>query len=113
MMDTINRRFMWTDHREGTPIHEWLGKRIDPQEQLDAEANARVLDESYAHDPDVQIIHNTSEDPKQWCPEGLPRSQKRRLQRMRDCECQENALLTFLNVATRFCVLGNGARNDC
>ena len=57
MMDTNNHRFMWTDHREGTPVHEWLGKRIDPQEQLDAEANARVFDESYARDPDVQIIH--------------------------------------------------------
>ena len=51
--------------RRRTPIHDRLGKRVDPQGQLEAEANARVSDESCAHDPDVQRIHNIFEDPNQ------------------------------------------------
>ena len=75
--------------RRRTPVHDRLGKRIDPQEQLEAEANDRVSDESYTRDPEVPRIHDTSGDPNQWCPGGLTRSQKRRLQRMRDRERQE------------------------
>ena len=75
--------------RRRTPVHDRLGKRVDPQKQLEAEANARVSDKSYAHDLEVQRIHNTFEDPNQWCPGGLTQSHKRRLQRMRNRERQE------------------------
>jgi hypothetical protein len=78
---------MWTDHREG--VHDRLGTRVDPQEKLEAEANARVSDESCARDPEVHRIHNTFEDPNQWCPRGLTQSQKGRLQKMHDLERQE------------------------
>ena len=89
-------------HRDGpegrrTPVHDRLGKRVDSREQLEIEANARVYDKSNArvYDksnaryPEVQRIHITYEDLNQWCPGGLIRSQKRRLQRMRDRERQE------------------------
>ena len=65
---------MGRPQRRRTLVHDRLGKRVDPQEQLEVEANAQVFDESCARDPEVQRIHSTSEDPNQWCPGGLTRS---------------------------------------
>ena len=42
--------------RRRSPVH-------DPQDQLEAEANARVSNESFARDPEVQKVHDTFEDP--------------------------------------------------
>jgi hypothetical protein len=54
--------------RRRTPVHDQLEKRVDPQEQLEAEANARVADEPYARDPEVQRVRSYAfEDPNQWC----------------------------------------------
>ena len=71
--------------RRHTSVHDQLGKKIDPGKQLEVEANAWISVEPFARDPEVQRVHNyASEDPDQWCPGGLTRSQKRRLQRLRD-----------------------------
>ena len=34
--------------RRHTPVHGRIGKKIDPQEQFEAEANARIFDEPFA-----------------------------------------------------------------
>ena len=58
--------------RRCTPVHDRLGKKIDPLEQLEEEANACVPDER----PLVREIEYRYDDPYQWCPGGLTRSQK-------------------------------------
>ena len=44
--------------RRCTPVHDRLGKRVDPQEQLEEEANTYVPDEPLAQDPEVQEVHH-------------------------------------------------------
>jgi len=83
-------------HRDGpegrrTPIHYRLGKRVDPQEQLEEEANACIPDEPFARDPEVQEIHHPFPGINQWCHSGLSHSQKRRLQRLHNQEWEERA----------------------
>ena len=70
-------------HRDGpegrhTPVHDRLGKRVDPQEQLEGEANARVPNEPSARDPEVQDVRRPSVSINQWCPSGLIHSQKKK-----------------------------------
>ena len=80
-------------------VHVWLGGRTmlrDPaggkifaNERVEQTAGARVSDE-YPHcrDPKREPVHNNIDRP-QWCPAGLTRSQKRRVQRLRQTEALE------------------------
>jgi len=67
--------------RRRTPFHDWLEERIDPLRQLEEEANACVFDEQPLV-RDNEYRYDT-ENTSQWCPGGLSRYQKRKLQRLR------------------------------
>jgi hypothetical protein len=77
-------------------VHERLGKRTGyfprNQEELEEMAKARVLDEEiFYRDPNIRRVESTktcyqlvlkTKLPR-WCPEGLTKTQKRRMQRER------------------------------
>jgi hypothetical protein len=77
-------------------VHERLGKRAGyfprNQEELEEMANARVPDEEiFYRDPNIRRVESTrtyyqlvskTKLPR-WCPEGLTKTQKRRMQRER------------------------------
>ena len=74
-------------------MHDRLGDRVGyfprNQEELEEMANARVPDEFiFCKDANTYRVesgenHRPSVRQPQWCPEGLTRTQKRRLQRER------------------------------
>ena len=59
------------------------GGRISANEQVEQTTDARVSDE-YPHRrfPKREHVHDNIDRPR-WCPVGLTRSQKRRVQRLR------------------------------
>ena len=65
------------------------GGRISADEWIEQTADAQVLDE-YPHgrDPEREPVHDNVDRPR-WCPAGLTRSQKRRVQRLRQIEALE------------------------
>jgi hypothetical protein len=65
------------------------GGRISADERVERTADAKVSDE-YPHrrDPERELVHDNIDRP-QWCPVGLTRSQKRRVQRLRQTEAME------------------------
>ena len=65
-------------------LRDPVGGRISADERIERVANAQVLDE-YPHrmDPERELVHDNI-DQLQWCPAGLTRSQKRRVQRLSD-----------------------------
>ena len=65
------------------------GGQIFADERVERAAAAQVSDE-YPHrrDPEREPIHDTVNRPR-WCPAGLTRSQKRRVQRLRQTEALE------------------------
>jgi len=80
-------------------VHNRLGERIGyfprNQEELEEMANARVLDEFiFCRDANTQRVESREvryqpmqrTQLPQWCPEGLTRTQKRRMQRERQEE---------------------------
>ena len=87
------------DRRGRLNVHEWLDRRVEyflrNQEELEEMANARVPDEKiFYRDPSIRRVESTevryqlvwkTKLPR-WCPEGLIRTQRRRMQR----ECQED-----------------------
>src|SRR6185503_7682239 len=68
--------------------HDPAGGRISADERVEQAAAAQVPDE-YLHrrDPEREPVHDNIDQPR-WCPGGLNRSQKRRVQRL----CQTEAL---------------------
>ena len=71
-----------------TMLHDPAGGRISADERVERAAAAQVPDE-YPHrrDPEREPVHDNIDQPR-WCPGGLTRSQKRRVQRL----CQTEAL---------------------
>ena len=65
------------------------GGRISADERVEQAAAAQVPDE-YPHlrDPKREPVHDNIDRPR-WCPRGLTRSQKRRVQRLRQTEALE------------------------
>ena len=65
------------------------GGRIYADERIERDAAAQVLDE-YPHrmDPERESVHDNIDRPR-WCPRGLTRSQKRRVQRLRQTKALE------------------------
>jgi len=62
--------------------------RIFADERVEQAVAAQVPDEYPHHrDPERKLVHDNIDRPK-WCPGGLTRSQKRRVQRL----CQTEAL---------------------
>ena len=93
--------------RERTPVHDRLGKRVSMHDRLGGRtilrnpagrrvpvydrleqmADDRVQDDQpMRRDPERESDHT---DQSQWCPRGLTRSQKRRVQRLRQLEIIE------------------------
>jgi hypothetical protein len=48
-----------------------------------------VPDEQYARDPESWTVHPQRENQPRWCPEGLTKTQKRQVQRLRNLELWE------------------------
>jgi hypothetical protein len=92
--------------RGGSSVHDWLGGRLSVherlgkcagyfprnQEELEKMANARVPDEEiFYRDPNIRHVESigTYYQPvlktklSRWCPKGLTKTQKRRMQRER------------------------------
>ena len=65
------------------------GGRISADERVEQGAAAHIPDE-YPHrrDPERVPIHDNIDQPR-WCPRGLTRSQKRRVQMLRQTEAME------------------------
>ena len=72
-----------------TMLRDPTGGRISANDRVEQAAAAQVLDE-YPHrrDPERVPIHDNINRPR-WCPGGLTRSQKRRVQRPRQTEALE------------------------
>ena len=72
-----------------TMLRDPTGGRISADEQVEQAVAAQVPDE-YPHRRDLERVpvHDNIDRP-QWCPEGLTRSQKRRVQRLRQTEALE------------------------
>ena len=70
-------------------LRDPTGGRISADERVERTADAQVLDE-YPHcrDPEREPVHDNVDRPR-WCPAGLTRSQKRRVQRLRQTELLE------------------------
>ena len=66
-----------------------VGGRISASERVEQAAAAQIPDK-YPHrrDPEREPIHDSIDRPR-WCPGGLTRSQKRRVQRLRQTEALE------------------------
>jgi len=69
-------------------LHDPAGGKISADERVERTADAWVSNE-YPHrkDPESEPVHDNIDQPW-WCPAGLTRSQKRRVQRL----CQTEAL---------------------
>ena len=66
-------------------VYDRLGGRLSEQNQLEEMANNLVPDEQpFRRDPEMQ--KEPQEEMPRWCPRGLTRSQKRRVQRLRSQE---------------------------
>ena len=80
MHDRLGGRTMLRDHARG---------RISADERVERTADAQVSDE-YPHrrGPEREPIHDNIDRPR-WCPVGLTRSQKWRVQRLRQTEALE------------------------
>ena len=70
-------------------LRDPAGGRISADEQVEHTTDAQVLDE-YPHRRDLEreTVHDNVDRPR-WCPGGLTRSQKRRVQRLRQTEALE------------------------
>jgi len=70
-------------------LRDPVGGRISSDEQVERTADAQISDE-YPHrrDPEREHVHDNIDRPR-WCPAGLTRSQKRRVQRLRQTEALE------------------------
>jgi len=63
-----------------------VGRRIPAHDRLEQRADDRVQDDQPMHrDPEKEPYTHRTNQP-QWCPGGLTRSQKRRVQRLRQLE---------------------------
>ena len=70
-------------------LHDPTGGRISADERVERVAAAQVPDEYPHHrDPEREPVHDNFDRPR-WCPRGLTRSQKRRVQRLRQTEALE------------------------
>ena len=72
-----------------TMLRDLVGGRISADERVEQTADAQISDE-YPHgrDPKREPVHDSIDRPR-WCPAGLTRSQKRRVQRLRQTEVLE------------------------
>ena len=72
-----------------TMLRDPVGGRISADERVEQAAAVRVPNE-YPHrrDPEREPVHDNIDRPR-WCPRGLTRSQKRRVQRLRQTEALE------------------------
>ena len=72
-----------------TMLRDPAGGRISVDERVEQTADTWVSDE-YPHrrDPERESVHDNIDEPR-WCPAGLTRSQKRRVQRLRQTEALE------------------------
>ena len=70
-------------------LRDPTGGRISADEQIEQAVAAHIPDE-YPHrrDPERVPVHDNIDRPR-WCPRGLIRSQKRRVQRLRQTEALE------------------------
>ena len=70
-------------------LRDPAGGQISADERVEHTVDAQVSDE-YPHrrDPEREPVHDNIDRPR-WCPRGLTRSQKRRVQRLRQTEALE------------------------
>jgi len=70
-------------------LRDPVGGRISADERVEQAATAQVSEE-YPHrrDPEKEPVHDNIDRPR-WCPRGLTRSQKRRVQMLRQTEAME------------------------
>ena len=70
-------------------LRDPTGGRISADERVERVADAQVSDE-YPHrrDPEREPVPDNIDRPR-WCPTGLTRSQKRRVQRLRQTKALE------------------------
>ena len=70
-------------------LRDPAGGMISADERVEQAAPAQVPDEyPYRRDPEREPVHDNIAWPR-WCPGGLTRSQKRRVQRLRQIEALE------------------------
>ena len=72
-----------------TMLRDPAGGRVSADERVEQAATAQVSDEyPHSRDPERELVHDNVDRPR-WCPRGLTRSQKRRVQRLRQIETVE------------------------
>ena len=70
-------------------LRDPAGGRISADERVEQTADTRVSDKyPYHRDPEREPVLDNIDRPR-WCPAGLTRSQKRRVQRLRQTEALE------------------------
>ena len=72
-----------------TILHDPAGGRIPADDWLEQMSIDRVPDnQPLRRDPKTELVHDHIDQPR-WCPVGLTRSQKRRVQRLHETELLE------------------------
>ena len=80
-----------------TMLRDPAGRRVPAHNRLEQMADDRVQDDQpMRRDPEHEPDANRTSQP-QWCPGGLTRSQKRRVQRLRQLEIIEEEQEQTLN----------------
>ena len=70
-------------------LRDPAGGQIPADDRLEQMANDRVQDDQpLRRDLERELVHDRVDRPR-WCPAGLTRSQKRRVQRLRQTELLE------------------------
>ena len=70
-------------------LRDPTGGRISAEERVEQAVAAHIPDECpHRSDPERVSVHENIDRPR-WCPGGLTRSQKRRVQRLRQTEALE------------------------
>ena len=82
--DQLGKKVSVLDRLEGkTMLRDPAGRRVPAHDRLEQMANDRVQDDQpMCRDPEREPDTDLTSQP-QWCPWGLTRSQKRRVQRLR------------------------------
>jgi len=70
-------------------LRDPAGKRVPAHDRLEQMADDRVQDDQPMWRDPKREPHSDRTDQPQWCPGGLSRSQKRRVQRLRQLEIIE------------------------
>ena len=90
MLDRLGKRVSVHDRLwDRTMLHDPAGRRVPTHDRLEQMADDRVQDDQpMCRDPETELYTDCTRH-TEWCPGGLTRSEKRRVQRLHQLEIME------------------------